>query len=410
MLRKIRRFFAALFFVGITLLFLDFTGTLHAWLGWMAKIQFLPAVLALNFGVVAALLVLTLLFGRVYCSVICPLGVFQDVVSHIAGKIRKNRFSYSPALRWMRYAVLVLFIVAMVAGVGSFVALLAPYSSYGRMVSNLLAPIYQWGNNIVAGFAERAGSYAAYETDVWVKSIPTFIIAALTFVVMSWLAWRGGRTYCNTICPVGTVLGVVSRFSLDSLTENGLFPMEIALDHLWFKHLDEALRHLKGDDRKLAEKIYSVDVDLKNILMLTRYSYYFHLPPEKLKSVLIPMGYIATEADKRKAAESDDPMGTIREIVERHYPQISEEIAGIRRTTDDLTAAAENADQILRIEAYLGERRKKEYMKLLGGSPFSIGVVLAYFFLYKHEDSLVSAVLSAKNYKWTEDRLREALS
>ena len=203
---------------------------------------------------------------------------------------------------------------------------------------------------------------------------------------------------------------VVSRFSLDSLTENGLFPMEIALDHLWFSHLDEALRHLKGDDRKLAEKIYSVDVDLKNILMLTRYSYYFHLPPEKLKSVLIPMGYIATVADKRKAAESDDPMGTIREIVERHYPQISEEIAGIRRTTDDLTAAAENADQILRIEAYLGERRKKEYMKLLGGSPFSIGVVLAYFFLYKHEDSLVSAVLSAKNYKWTEDRIREALS
>ena len=214
MLRKIRRFFAALFFVGITLLFLDFTGTLHAWLGWMAKIQFLPAVLALNFGVVAALLVLTLLFGRVYCSVICPLGVFQDVVSHIAGKIRKNRFSYSPALCWMRYAVLVLFIVAMVAGVGSFVALLAPYSSYGRMVSNLLAPLYQWGNNIVAGFAERAGSYAAYETDVWVKSIPTFVIAALTFVVISWLAWRGGRTYCNTICPVGTVLGVVSRFSL----------------------------------------------------------------------------------------------------------------------------------------------------------------------------------------------------
>lgn len=214
MLRKIRRFFAALFFVGITLLFLDFTGTLHAWLGWMAKIQFLPAVLALNFGVVAALLVLTLLFGRVYCSVICPLGVFQDAVSHIAGKIRKNRFSYSPALRWMRYAVLVLFIVAMVAGVGSFVALLAPYSSYGRMVSNLLAPLYQWGNNIVAGFAERAGSYAAYETDVWVKSIPTFVIAALTFVVISWLAWRGGRTYCNTICPVGTVLGVVSRFSL----------------------------------------------------------------------------------------------------------------------------------------------------------------------------------------------------
>lgn len=70
MLRKIRIILASVFFIGVTLLFLDFTGAAHAWLGWMAKVQFLPAVLALNFGVVAILLVLTLLFGRVYCSVI----------------------------------------------------------------------------------------------------------------------------------------------------------------------------------------------------------------------------------------------------------------------------------------------------------------------------------------------------
>ena len=71
MLRKIRIVLAVVFFVCITLLFLDFTGTVHAWLGWMAKVQFLPAVLALNVGVIALLVVLTLVFGRVYCSVIC---------------------------------------------------------------------------------------------------------------------------------------------------------------------------------------------------------------------------------------------------------------------------------------------------------------------------------------------------
>lgn len=49
MLRKIRVSFAVLFFVLITLLFLDFTGTVHTWFGWMAKIQFLPALLA-EFG------------------------------------------------------------------------------------------------------------------------------------------------------------------------------------------------------------------------------------------------------------------------------------------------------------------------------------------------------------------------
>lgn len=163
MLKKIRLSLAIVFFGIITLLFLDFTGTLHAWFGWMAKIQFLPAVLALNLGVIILLVALTLIFGRVYCSVICPMGVFQDLVSWIngrRGKKNRMRFTYSPAKSWLRYGVLGLFIIALIAGIGSFVALLAPYSSYGRIVSNLFAPVYRWGNNLLAYFAERAGSYA----------------------------------------------------------------------------------------------------------------------------------------------------------------------------------------------------------------------------------------------------------
>lgn len=216
MLRKIRLIVATVFFVLITLLFLDFTGTVHAWFGWMAKIQFLPAVLALNVGVIFFLVVLTLLFGRIYCSVICPLGIFQDTISWISGKRKKKkyRFSYSPAISWLRYGVLGIFIIAILAGFGSLVALLAPYSSYGRIVSNLFAPLYQWGNNALAYWAERADSYAFYETEVWIKGLSTFIIAVATLVTLFVLAWRNGRTYCNTICPVGTVLGVLSEYSL----------------------------------------------------------------------------------------------------------------------------------------------------------------------------------------------------
>ena len=214
MLRKIRAVLAAIFFTIITLLFLDFTGTIHAWFGWMAKIQFLPAILALNAGVVIILMILTLVFGRIYCSVICPLGVFQDIVSWIngrRGRKHRMRFSWSPAKSWLRYGVLALFIVAIVAGIGSFAALLEPYSAYGRIVSNLFAPLYQWGNNVLAYIAERVDSYAFYSKDVWLKNIPTFIIAAVTFVIILVLAWKNGRTWCNTICPVGTVLGWLSR-------------------------------------------------------------------------------------------------------------------------------------------------------------------------------------------------------
>lgn len=216
MLRKIRITLALLFFVAVTALFLDFTGAVHVWLGWVAKMQLLPALLAMNVAVVAVLLLLTLLVGRVYCSVICPLGVFQDIVSWLSARRGKKhaRFSYSREKKWLRHSVLCLWLAALVAGVGSFVALLAPYSSYGRMASNLLAPLYRWGNNLLALAAAHADSYAFYETDVWLKSMPTFIIAVATFVAVAVLAWRNGRTYCNTVCPVGTLLGLLSRHSL----------------------------------------------------------------------------------------------------------------------------------------------------------------------------------------------------
>lgn len=159
--------------------------------------------------------------GRIYCSVICPLGVFQDILAWLGRQPKKRRklpYSYSPALSWLRYGVLGVFIIALIAGIGSLAALLAPYSAYGRIANNLFQPIWQWGNNLLAYLAERADSYAFYETDVWLKSLPTFIIAAATLAVLVVLAGRNGRTYCNTICPVGTVLGFLSRYSLFRIT------------------------------------------------------------------------------------------------------------------------------------------------------------------------------------------------
>ena len=211
MLRKIRTILAAVVFILITLLFLDFTGTLHHWLSWLAKIQFLPAVMALNVVVVVALLLLTLVFGRIYCSVICPLGVFQDILARFRRK--KNKYSYSKEVKWVRYPVLVVFIIAAVAGIGSLFQLLAPYSAYGRIATMIFQPIWKFGNNVLAEIAARADSYAFYTVDTWMRSLPVLIIAAVTLVVLFVLAWRGGRTYCNTICPVGTILSFFARFS-----------------------------------------------------------------------------------------------------------------------------------------------------------------------------------------------------
>ena len=212
MLKRIRTILAAVFFALITLLFLDFTGTLHHWFSWMAKIQFLPAVLALNVGVVIALVVLTLVFGRIYCSVICPLGVFQDVLARFNRK--KNKYSYSKALSWLRYTMLGVMVVALVAGVGSVFQLLAPYSAYGRIATMIFQPIWKAGNNVLAMLAERIDSYAFYHVEQIAAFGIVFIIAIVTFIVLAILAFRNGRTYCNTICPVGTVLSFLARFSV----------------------------------------------------------------------------------------------------------------------------------------------------------------------------------------------------
>ena len=187
MLRKIRITLASIVFILCAALFLDGSGTVSSWFGWLAKLQFLPALLALNLAVVIVLIVLTLIFGRAYCSVICPLGIMQDGISHISSmrKGKKARFRWSPEVKWLRYSVLALFIIALVAGLTSVSALLAPYSAFGRIATSLVRP-----------------------------ALPTAIIAGVTLLVVGILAWIGGRTYCNTLCPVGTVLSFFSRFSL----------------------------------------------------------------------------------------------------------------------------------------------------------------------------------------------------
>lgn len=213
-LRKIRIILAAVMFIGITWLFLDFTGTAHHLVGWMPKIQLLEALLASSVLIVVAITILTLIFGRMYCSVICPLGIMMDIFGWLGKKAKKNRYTFSKEVKWLRYPMLVVFLVAHLAGLAVVVQLLAPYSTFGLIATNLLQPVYQAGNNVLAYFAEQMDSYAFYHSEVWLRSVASLVIAIVMLIVIAVLAWRNGRTWCNTICPVGTLLSLISRFSL----------------------------------------------------------------------------------------------------------------------------------------------------------------------------------------------------
>ena len=214
MLRKIRIILAALCYIAVTLLFLGVSWRVNLWMGWVAKIQFLPALMALNFGVLAGLIILTLLFGRLYCSIICPLGVMQDIISWFGRKAKKNRYSYSPEKKWLRYSVLAVFIVCLIVGYAPVTTLLAPYSAYGRIVNSLFRPLYDLLINGLAAIESNFDSYMFSEAEIWMRSVTTFVVALLTLGIVGVLAWRNGRTYCNTVCPVGTILSFFARFSL----------------------------------------------------------------------------------------------------------------------------------------------------------------------------------------------------
>ena len=212
MLRKIRITLAIITLTLVTLLFLNVCWQLNLWINWVAKIQFLPAVLALNVVVVAALLILTLLFGRIYCSVICPLGVMQDVFSWLGGKIWKNRFRHTKEHKWLRYSLLGIFVVCLIVGFAPVTTLLAPYSAYGRIVNSLFRPLHDMLINTIAGM--ETDTYHFSEVEIWMRSVSTFVVAITTLIALALVALLWGRAYCNSVCPVGTALSFFARFSL----------------------------------------------------------------------------------------------------------------------------------------------------------------------------------------------------
>ncbi len=219
MLKKIRVVVSILIFVLITFFFLDFRNVLPLQLHGITHIQIVPAILGGSFVILAVLFVLTLLFGRIYCSSVCPMGIFQDIVDWLSKRAskKKKRYKYSPAKNILRWSVLVVAVVTFLLGFPVVLGLIDPYSAYGRMTANIFRPVYLSGNNLLEAIFSSLGNYTFYKMEVFIMSIFSFIVGIVTFLGIGFLAWKYGRTYCNTICPVGTILGFISKFSLFKL-------------------------------------------------------------------------------------------------------------------------------------------------------------------------------------------------
>lgn len=222
MLKKFRVFLSLIFFTLITFYFVDFAGWLPYHFHALEHVQVVPAVMAGAAGILLAIAVLTLLFGRIYCSSLCPMGVFQDIAAWLSKRAakKKKRYQFSPAKNALRYSVLGAVALAFLLNFTFFVGLLDPYSAYGRVATHLLKPVYAAANNLLELIFTHFGIYTFYKVEVAVLSIFSFAIALATFFAIGFLAWRHGRSFCNTICPVGTLLGFLSRFSIFKIRVN----------------------------------------------------------------------------------------------------------------------------------------------------------------------------------------------
>lgn len=217
-LKGLRVLLAVLFFVPILLYFIDFSHAMPAETHALLHLQILPAILSGMVGLLVFQFVLALLFGRIYCSAICPAGVLQDIVNRLycIGKKKKKgirRFSYHKPQNLLRYALLGATAVLGVSGLMGLCLLLDPYSNFGRIADNLFRPVVMTGNNLLAELLMKMDNYSLYQvtiSTVTTAGLIAAVVALATFIIL--VVFRG-RLFCNTLCPVGALLSLVSRYS-----------------------------------------------------------------------------------------------------------------------------------------------------------------------------------------------------
>lgn len=222
-LKKIRLASGLAIFIILGLAFtgIDKLSPSSQFIMFFTHIQLVPSFLQASLFIVgslivfATLLLLTWLFGRIYCSVICPLGVFQDVVSRISKRFKKRKiFRFSSPKNILRYTILCLVVVSLFTGSVLLLNILDPYSNFGKIVSNLFRPIAALANDGISLLFESFGKYWVSPVGIKKISIGTVIFAFIFFAVVTIMSALRGRLFCNTICPVGGLLSLVSRFSL----------------------------------------------------------------------------------------------------------------------------------------------------------------------------------------------------
>jgi polyferredoxin len=221
-LSKIRVIFSILVLILFVSVFVDFRHFIpNRFINILIFLQFIPSGYKfLNIGSIAAtgfiiVLLLTLLTGRTYCSFLCPLGFLQDVFSRTGGRVKKRyrRFGFKRPHTILRYSLLVITLIITLFWSTYFLTLFDPYSIFGRFMTYFVKPVVLILNNFLSGILGKFDLYTLANTPVTRFPLLVYAIPSAFLLLVGIMSLAKGRLYCNTICPVGTFLGLISKIS-----------------------------------------------------------------------------------------------------------------------------------------------------------------------------------------------------
>ena len=175
---------------------------------WLTHIQLGYAVTVLSLSTFSGWIIVTLIFGRIYCSSVCPVGTLQDISSAIARSVprkAKPAYSYRRPNNPVRYTTLMIMAAAFMTSTTTLITLLDPFSLYSTVCGEVSFVAANMTDVSESNQAMTILTYTMLSTAIWT--------AAVTVIIIS-ISSRHGRLICNTVCPIGTTLGFVSRYSI----------------------------------------------------------------------------------------------------------------------------------------------------------------------------------------------------
>lgn len=187
-----------------------------------------------------------------------------------------------------------------------------------------------------------------------------------------------------------------------------LFPLEIALDHHYYRELIAAVAALEPRDRRVAERLIGVQIDMENISWLIRFKSFYRLSLEQVLEYSIPAGVNLSRELIASSFQSEHPAEVLSNLVRKRYPELAAMVSAGSGTVGQ-PGGRDQYTRLVLIERILQQIMLLEVRRVLAGYPFTVGIILAYFILKEGEIRRLMTVLNAKFYNWPEERIMAAV-